>query len=163
MCFPKEEGGLGFSSLHDVSKAFSAKLWWNFRTTTTSLWASYMWNKYRRKKHPTVSKRQGASHTWRKLITSRDEIEHNIWWQVKAGNSSFWFDNWTKLGALWHVENTNAREEELEVNSFIYQGNLDRVKLLSRLLEEMKKYIMESIKPPVEDYINDVAWWMGST
>ncbi|KAH0663944.1 hypothetical protein KY285_028886 [Solanum tuberosum] len=27
----------------------------------------------------------------------------------------------------------------------------------------MTDYIMESIKPPLEEYINDVAWWMGST
>ncbi|KAG5631908.1 hypothetical protein H5410_003625 [Solanum commersonii] len=44
-----------------------------------------------------MDKGQGASHTWRKLITTREEIEHSIWWQVKVGNSSFWFDNWTKL------------------------------------------------------------------
>lgn len=105
-----------------------------------------------------MAKGQGASHTWRKLITAKDEIEHNIWWQVKAGNCSFWFDNWTKLGALWHVENTNAGEEELKVKSFIYQRNWDREKLLSKLSEEMTEYIMESIKPPVDDCINNVAW-----
>ncbi|KAG5587127.1 hypothetical protein H5410_047561 [Solanum commersonii] len=61
-------------------------------------------------------------------------------------------------GALWHVENTNAGEEELKVKSFIYQRNWDREKLLSKLSEEMTEYIMESIKPPVDDCINNVAW-----
>ncbi|KAK6782492.1 hypothetical protein RDI58_020288 [Solanum bulbocastanum] len=78
MCYPKVEGGLGFRSLHDVSKAFFAKLWWIFKTTTSSLWASFMWNKYCKKMHPTVAKGQGSL--------------------------SFWFDNWTKQGALWYVE-----------------------------------------------------------
>ena len=35
MCFPKEEGGLGFRSFFDVSKALCAKLWWNFRTSNS--------------------------------------------------------------------------------------------------------------------------------
>lgn len=32
ICLSKEEGGLGFRSLFDVSKALFAKLWWNFRS-----------------------------------------------------------------------------------------------------------------------------------
>ncbi|XP_049389010.1 uncharacterized protein LOC125853369 [Solanum stenotomum] len=163
MCYPKVEGGLGVRSLHDVSKALFAKLWWNFRTDTSSLWASFMWNKYCKKMHATVTRGQDASHVLRKMITIREEVEHNIWWQIKAGNSSFWFDNWTKQGALWYVEENNAVEEEIEVKYFILQGVWDREKLLNKISEEMTDYIMESIKPPLEEYINDVAWWMGST
>ncbi|XP_070007332.1 uncharacterized protein [Nicotiana sylvestris] len=50
---PKEEGGLGFKSLHDVSRALFAKLWWRFRTTK-SLWSNFMWNKYCKKEIPTM-------------------------------------------------------------------------------------------------------------
>jgi len=35
LCKPKEEGGLGFRSIFDVSKALFAKLWWVFRTKKT--------------------------------------------------------------------------------------------------------------------------------
>ncbi|XP_060182320.1 uncharacterized protein LOC132611981 [Lycium barbarum] len=52
VCLPKEEGGLGFRSLDDVSKAFFSKLWWKFRTSNT-LWSAFMWNKYCKKKKPT--------------------------------------------------------------------------------------------------------------
>ncbi|XP_059313002.1 uncharacterized protein LOC132064126 [Lycium ferocissimum] len=31
VCYPKNKGGLGFRSLHDISKALFAKLWWRFR------------------------------------------------------------------------------------------------------------------------------------
>lgn len=37
LCFPVEEGGLGFRSLLDINKALTAKLWWNFRTSIGSL------------------------------------------------------------------------------------------------------------------------------
>ncbi|XP_070042829.1 uncharacterized protein [Nicotiana tomentosiformis] len=45
LCLPKEEGGVGFRSLFDVSKALFSKLWWMFRTSK-SLWSNFMWNKY---------------------------------------------------------------------------------------------------------------------
>ncbi|MDV3170466.1 MAG: GTPase, partial [Candidatus Phytoplasma australasiaticum] len=51
MCYPKSEGGVGFRSLYDVSKALFCKLWWNFRTST-SLWSSFIWIKYCKKDHP---------------------------------------------------------------------------------------------------------------
>jgi len=96
LCFLKEEGGIGFRSLHDINKAMFAKLWWNFRVSTNSLWETYMWNKYCKKMHPLLVKSSGASHVWRKMISMREEVEHDIWWQLKVGNSSFLFDNWTR-------------------------------------------------------------------
>ncbi|XP_060182430.1 uncharacterized protein LOC132612110 [Lycium barbarum] len=53
MCIPKQEGGLGFRSIYDMSKALCAKLWWKFRTTS-SLWANFIWNKYCKKQIPQV-------------------------------------------------------------------------------------------------------------
>ncbi|XP_049366615.1 uncharacterized protein LOC125831476 [Solanum verrucosum] len=49
LCSPKEEGGLGFRSLHDLSNALFAKLWWKFRVSANSLWSAFMWNKYCKK------------------------------------------------------------------------------------------------------------------
>ncbi|KAG5592596.1 hypothetical protein H5410_043110 [Solanum commersonii] len=115
LCYPKKEGGIGFRSLHDVSRALFAKLWWNFRTSTSSLWSRYMGNKYCKKLHPTIVKNSGASHVWRKMLTTREDIEHDIWWQIKSGNSIFWFDNWMKQGALYFIEGERADEEEIEV------------------------------------------------
>ncbi|KAH0637586.1 hypothetical protein KY290_037934 [Solanum tuberosum] len=58
MCLPKIEGGLGFGSLHDTSKALFGKLWWNLRTTR-SLWSAYMVNKYNKKFHPAIAQAKG--------------------------------------------------------------------------------------------------------
>ncbi|XP_059291470.1 uncharacterized protein LOC132044949 [Lycium ferocissimum] len=53
MCYPRQEGGMGFRSLFDVSKALFAKLWWRFRTSCT-LWSTFMWNKYCKRIGPLV-------------------------------------------------------------------------------------------------------------
>lgn len=61
----------------------------------------------------------------------REEVEHNIWCQVKSGNSSFWFDNWTKKGVLYFVEGDNIQEEELKVKDFYSNGEWVELKLRS--------------------------------
>ncbi|KAG5587706.1 hypothetical protein H5410_048140 [Solanum commersonii] len=116
MCYPKKEGGLGFRALDDMSNAFFAKLWWNFRTCT-SLW-------------------------------STEEVEHNIWWQVRGGNSSLRFDNLDKSRVhQYFIEGDNVKEEA---------GG----KIANKAFTRDKEYIIESIKPQVGEG-NDKPWWMG--
>nr|XP_016516046.1 PREDICTED: uncharacterized protein LOC107832693 [Nicotiana tabacum] len=71
LCLPKYECGLGFRSLHDVSKALFAKLWWRFRTTK-SLWTNFMCNKYCKKEIPAVVQFRRGSHIWRQMLTARE-------------------------------------------------------------------------------------------
>ncbi|WMV39051.1 hypothetical protein MTR67_032436 [Solanum verrucosum] len=154
MCYPRRERGMRCRSIQDVSKALFAKLWWNFRTSTNTLWESFMWNKYCKKHHPIIV--HGTSHVWRRMTSIREEVEHEIWWQIKTGNSSFWFDNWTKQGALYHIEE-NAKKEEVEVNEFNTEEGWDREKLLHNLSLEMTDHIMENISPLNTLFGNDVA------
>ncbi|XP_060186220.1 uncharacterized protein LOC132615628 [Lycium barbarum] len=50
MCYPTEEGGLGFRRLKDISDALEMKRWWRFRTEK-SLWAEFIKVKYCRLSH----------------------------------------------------------------------------------------------------------------
>nr|XP_016477417.1 PREDICTED: uncharacterized mitochondrial protein AtMg00310-like [Nicotiana tabacum] len=102
LCLPKSEGAIGFRSLHDVSKALFSKLWWNYRTKD-SLWSTFMRNKYCKKINEVLVPWRQVSHVWRKMLKMRDEVEHQVWWKLKNGNSYFWCDNWTGLGALYHT------------------------------------------------------------
>ena len=81
-----------------------------------------MWNKYFKISHPTITTGRGASHVCRKMIIFREEVEHNIWWQIKVENSNFWFDNWTKLGAFLYIESDMAIVKEVEVRDFTTNG-----------------------------------------
>ncbi|XP_070041117.1 uncharacterized protein [Nicotiana tomentosiformis] len=102
LCLPKEEGALGFRSLHDVSRALFAKLWWSFRTAK-SLWSNFMWNKYCKKELPTLVYFRGGSHVWRQMLNAREEVEHEIVWELRSGTTNIWHENWTGLGALYHA------------------------------------------------------------
>ncbi|KAG5631921.1 hypothetical protein H5410_003638 [Solanum commersonii] len=85
------------------------------RTSTSSLWSGYIWNKYYKKYHPIIATGWGSSYVLRKIIGVRDKVEHNIWWKIKAGTSIFLFDNWTRLGALYYTENEDVSEEKIEI------------------------------------------------
>ncbi|XP_075099054.1 uncharacterized protein LOC142175943 [Nicotiana tabacum] len=102
LCIPKEEGGVGFRSLHDVSRALFAKLWGKFRTSK-SLWSNFMWNKYCKKELPIVVKFRGGSHVRRRMLEAREEVDHEILWEMKRGSTNVWHENWTGLRALYHV------------------------------------------------------------
>lgn len=159
LCLPQEEEGIGFRSLRHMVDALFAKLWWNFRTSTTSLWSNYMWNKYCKRLHPVIAKGIGASHVWRKMTQVRELIEHNIWWQIKARKVNFWFDNWTKLGALYYIEPLNNSEEEIEVKELINNGEWNRQMLEEYLSDqELVEHICADIKPPRPEAIRDIPW-----
>lgn len=40
ICLPKQEGGLGFRSMFEVSKALYDKVWWRFRTQK-NMWSNF--------------------------------------------------------------------------------------------------------------------------
>lgn len=96
-----------------MANALFTKLWWNFRTFIGSLLGNFIWNKYYKKLYQVIAKGNGASHIWRRKVRIREVVEHNIWWQIKIGRSSFWFDNWTKLGTLYFIEENNPSEKEI--------------------------------------------------
>ena len=89
ICYPKEKRGLGFRSLHNVSKALFAKLCWNFRKLICSLWSGYMWYKYCKKLHETITTGGGALHVLTKMLIIMEEVKHNICWQINVENPSF--------------------------------------------------------------------------
>lgn len=90
------------------------------------------------------------------MIEIREEIKPVMWWQIKCGNSSFWFDNWTKSGALYYLEGEDAIEEELEVKEFISNSSWLEGAIRSKVSTEMTDFIIQDIKPEVTDQ-NDLA------
>lgn len=101
----------------------------------------------------------GASHVWRKMVQIRDVVGHNIWWQLKSRKSNFWFDNWTKLGALYFIEPHNSSKVEVEIKDFILGGAWDRQRLGTYLTDpRVVDFICESIKPPNIEDVQDKAW-----
>lgn len=76
LCYPKEEGGVGFRYIMDVSKSFAVKRWWRFRTSR-SVWAEFLRVKYCSRVHPAKKKRNRKdSHCWKNLLEIREKAEN---------------------------------------------------------------------------------------
>nr|XP_027121228.1 uncharacterized protein LOC113738192 [Coffea arabica] len=97
--FKEIEGGVGFRLLEDIYRAFSIKLWWNFRSRS-SLWASFMHAKFCRMAHPNLVFSEKGSEGWRRMVKVRVLAERHIGWIVRSESSNFWFDNWLGTGGL---------------------------------------------------------------
>lgn len=59
-----------------------------------------MWNKYCKRHKPQVVEWKGGSQTWKLMLEARDMIDQEIWWEIRCGHSSVWYDNWTQLGSM---------------------------------------------------------------
>lgn len=77
-----------------------------------------MVNKYCMKNHPLIVQAKYGSLFWKKMAAVRELVEHQIWWQVRSGNASLWFDNWTFLVALYYVIPESTEVEEIAVKIF---------------------------------------------
>nr|XP_027097552.1 uncharacterized protein LOC113717098 [Coffea arabica] len=154
LCFPPEEGGVGFRRLRDVYTAFSYKLWWQFRTGS-SLWTTFMRAKYCWGIHPCQAERKlFASATWRRMQDVSRQVELSMLWLVQDGSCHFWYDNWLGSGALFLrapvVLNLSFRD-------FIIQGHWN-VHLLSQVLPMDITAVVLSKSVPDEQSADEVVW-----
>lgn len=121
LCYPKDEGGIGIKSMQDSNDTMSIKRWWRCRTQP-SLWASHLRGKYYSRKHHIARKEiNGTSLIWRNMLQFRDKDEKNIIWKIQAGNYSFWWDNWTRKGALAALSPTSNKPSKTLVSYFILE------------------------------------------
>lgn len=159
-----KKGGVGFRSLHDVSKALFSKLWWNFRTKPT-LWGVFMSQRYCKKLNPIIVPLRAGSHVWRRMLECRDLIEHQIGWHPRMGSALFWYENWTGLGTLYFITPPEFVIDDSVNNVYdvVQDGAWDVDKLMEVLPEEYSVHILENIKPPVAHEVLDNPFWMLET
>ncbi|XP_060195217.1 uncharacterized protein LOC132624456 [Lycium barbarum] len=98
------------------------------------------------------------------MLEARELIEHQIWWQVRKGDSQFWFDNWTGLGALYYINPGNTYDGRIQnVKEMVVQGRWNRGKLMEVLSEDIVDHIIENITPSRDERGDDRPWWILDT
>nr|XP_016448725.1 PREDICTED: uncharacterized protein LOC107773821 [Nicotiana tabacum] len=113
MCLPKDEGGIGIMRMEDVIKTTSIKR-----------------SKYYKRAHPVKKLSISSdSHMWKNLMKIKDKADPHIYWKIQAGNSSFWWDNWTGNGPLASLVQKTMKSAKVQVNNFIYNETWDINKL----------------------------------
>ncbi|XP_070042685.1 uncharacterized protein [Nicotiana tomentosiformis] len=94
------------------------------------------------------------------MLQMWDEVEHQVWCQLKSGNSYFWFDNWTGFGALYHASGPDhwCDESIKYVDDVVENGAWNEGLLRKLLPEELADHIFDSITPP-SDYSMKYKRW----
>ncbi|XP_019251178.1 PREDICTED: uncharacterized protein LOC109230104 [Nicotiana attenuata] len=138
LCMPCKEGGIGFRSLHDVSKELFCKLWWNFRTKP-SLWSSFMSQKYCKKLNAVIVPWREGSHVWRKMLEC--------------------------LGALYFLvpPDFGIDDDIHNVNELVDNEVWNADRLIQLLPEDLAQHILEKIRPPAMENVLDTPFWMLET
>ena len=151
LCYPVDEGGVGFRRLWDVYKAFSCKLWWNFRTGS-SLWAMFLKAKYCKSLHPCqVELKSTDSAIWRRMVNVSRQVELSMLWD---GSCHFWYDNWLGSGALFLQAQVIPN---LTFRNFVINGHWDLNSLGLTIPKEKMASIVKHI-PPEEGSEVEVIW-----
>ncbi|XP_059288925.1 uncharacterized protein LOC132042393 [Lycium ferocissimum] len=96
------------------------------------------------------------------MVNIRDAVEPQIFWYLRNGTSSFWYENWTRLGALYYIIPDAAREEEIEVRQFVENGQWNMKLLTNTLDQELAQHIKDNIKVP-DGEEDDEPYWMLET
>lgn len=54
----------------------------------------------------------------------REKVEHEIRWEIKSRSTNVWYENWSKLGALYDVVSTDFPIDETveDVTELIEEG-----------------------------------------
>ncbi|XP_060177773.1 uncharacterized protein LOC132607707 [Lycium barbarum] len=93
-------------------KAIVEVIWWNFRASP-SLWSFFISNKYNKKVHAVVAQWKYGTQAWKNMSQARELVEHHIWWQTKRWDSQFWYDNWTRLSALYYADGGDTYDDNI--------------------------------------------------
>ncbi|XP_060216614.1 uncharacterized protein LOC132644078 [Lycium barbarum] len=96
------------------------------------------------------------------MIEARDNIEQEIWWEPRSGTANVWFDNWTKLGALYHIIPDDFMINELvqDVKELMLQDGCNTGRLQQLFPMDIVDHILEELHfhEPKEEW--DRPRWM---
>jgi hypothetical protein len=96
LCYPKNEGGMGFRDFHSFNLAMLAKQVWRLINEPDSLCAKVLRAKYY--PHGDVLKagpKAGSSYTWQSIVAGIATFKRGHIWRVGNGESiNIWSDPW---------------------------------------------------------------------
>lgn len=96
LCFPKNQGGLGFRDFHSFNLAMLAKQVWRLIVNPEFLCARILKAKY----HPNqdildAGPKKGSSFTWQSIVAGIQTFKRGYIWRVGNGDSiNIWRDPW---------------------------------------------------------------------
>lgn len=126
------------------------------------MWTNFMWKKYCKRHCPQVVEWRGGSQLWKHMLLARDDIDQQIWWEPRCGNSNIWFDNWTQLGALYYYlpVNYSINIYEEDVSQLMLPGRWNEDLVQQLFPDEVCNHIIRKIGVVEDSEEWDRSRWM---
>lgn len=98
------------------------------------------------------------------MLDAREEFDQMIWQEPKCGHSSVWYDNWTKMGALYYVipPSSNLNFSVEEVKELMENDTWNSEKLQQLFPQEVTELIHNDLHCLENTQEWDKPWWMLS-
>nr|XP_009596356.1 uncharacterized protein LOC104092452 [Nicotiana tomentosiformis] len=111
-----------------------------------------------------VQFREG-SHIWRRMLNAREEVEHEILWEMKSRTTNIWHENWTGLGSLYHVLHPDFPiNEELQEVAELRQGESWNDHLIDQSFhEDIADHIRINVHYEGNEDYWDRPYWMATS
>ncbi|XP_019248409.1 PREDICTED: uncharacterized protein LOC109227663 [Nicotiana attenuata] len=96
------------------------------------------------------------------MLSAREEFEHEILWEMNRGSTNVWHENWTGLGALYHVSPPEFHiDEELQEVADLREGDDWNVQLLEQSFPmDIANHIRQEFLFEDNDEYWDTPKWM---
>ncbi|XP_070045180.1 uncharacterized protein [Nicotiana tomentosiformis] len=109
----------------------------------------------------TVQFRQGYR-VWRKILEAREEVEHEILWEMNRVSTNVWHENWTGLRALYHIvpNDYTINEDIQEVAELRVDDTWDEQLLAQSFPTEIAQHIRQEVPFDTTEDSWDVPRWM---
>nr|XP_033510417.1 uncharacterized protein LOC117275203 [Nicotiana tomentosiformis] len=96
------------------------------------------------------------------MLEAREEIEHEILWELNSGNTSVWHENWIGIGPLYHVlpQDFNKNDEIQDVAELRDGNTWDDLTLDQNFPEDISDHMRHNV--PFDQTIGkwDTSQWM---
>ncbi|XP_060183095.1 uncharacterized protein LOC132613053 [Lycium barbarum] len=146
--------------IRQIHKMFAQLFWSNTVGGKSRHWAS--WNR------PCFPVMEGGM-GFRSLHDVFVALICKLWWNLRTnhpyrgmGNSRFWFDNWTGMGALYYT--VEGYDENVQnVANMVDQGQWNLERLRELLPDDIVQHSSNTIRPTMIEREMDRPWWILDT
>ncbi|XP_075097951.1 uncharacterized protein LOC142175265 [Nicotiana tabacum] len=99
------------------------------------------------------------------MLEAREEVEHEILWELNSGNTSVWHENWTGIGPLYHVlpQEFNINEKLQEVEELRNGDTWDELTLDQNFPADISDHIRHNVPFHHTTEELDTPQWMPTT
>ncbi|GJW00473.1 RNA-directed DNA polymerase, eukaryota, reverse transcriptase zinc-binding domain protein [Tanacetum coccineum] len=164
MCKPKDQGGLGFKSLHKWNEVLLVSQLWKIIDRKESLWVNWV-NTVKLKSTSIweIESSTSDSWGWKNILLIRDKIKPFVWYKIGNGkDTSMWHDKWCNIGPL----------DRFISNIDVYNAKLDNEARVADLIQdgvwkwpnewiELFPELLQILTPCLDSQKKDTVWWVN--